>query len=93
MQHAHATAKFSVYYGMGRDRFDVRGRVAHESLFNVSNGSYRGPATQQGYSPFTTWTRGAAWIICGYAEQLEFLDTVRGTATPLFPKISIGDAP
>ena len=37
----------------GRDRYDVRGRTAHESLFNVANGTYRGPSTQQGYSPFT----------------------------------------
>ncbi|HOM19253.1 MAG TPA: glycosyl hydrolase, partial [Thermoguttaceae bacterium] len=28
-----------------------------------------------GYSPFTTWTRGLAWIILGYAEQLEWLAT------------------
>jgi hypothetical protein len=76
IQHARATAEFSVYYGRGRDRYDVRGRVAHESLFNVANGSYRGPSTQQGYSPFTTWTRGLAWAILGFAEQLEFLHTL-----------------
>jgi unsaturated chondroitin disaccharide hydrolase len=56
----------------------VRGRVAHESVFNRNDGQFRCPSSQQGYSPFTTWTRGAAWIICGYAEQLEFLDTVKG---------------
>jgi hypothetical protein len=73
LQHARATSEYNVYYGRGRDRFDVRGRVAHESLFNVVNGSYRGPSTQQGYSPFTTWTRGLAWAMLGFAEQLEFL--------------------
>ena len=76
MQHARATAQYNVYYGRGRDRFDVRGRVAHESLFNVANGTYRGPSTQQGYSPFTTWTRGLAWAMLGFAEQLEFLEIV-----------------
>jgi rhamnogalacturonyl hydrolase YesR len=76
VQHARATARYNVYYGQDRDRFDVRGRVAHESLFNVANGSYRGPSTQQGYSPFTTWTRGLAWAMLGFAEQIEFLDTV-----------------
>ena len=76
MQHARATATFNVYFGRGRDRFDVRGRVAHESLFNVANGTYRGPSTQQGYSPFTTWTRGLAWAMLGFAEQLEFIETV-----------------
>jgi hypothetical protein len=73
VQHACATARYNVYFGRGRDRFDVRGRVAHESLFNVANGTYRGPSTQQGYSPFTTWARGLAWAMLGFAEQLEFL--------------------
>ncbi len=75
VQHAHATAKYNVYFGRGRDRFDVRGRVAHESLFNAANGTYRGPSTQQGYSPFSTWTRGLAWAMLGFAEQIEFLET------------------
>jgi hypothetical protein len=73
VQHAAVTAEFSVYYGEGRDAYDVRGRVAHEALFNPADGTYRCPSTQQGYSPFTTWTRALAWIMCGYAEQLEFL--------------------
>ncbi len=34
---------------------------------------YRGPNSQQGYSPFSTWTRGLAWAMLGFAEQLEFL--------------------
>jgi unsaturated chondroitin disaccharide hydrolase len=73
IQHATATARYTVYYGEGRDAYDVRGRVAHESLFNPNDGSYRCPSSQQGFSPFTTWTRGLAWILLGYAEQLEFL--------------------
>src|SRR3989441_3228226 len=76
IHHARATAEFSIYYGRGRDRYDVRGRVAHESLFNVANGSYRGPSSQQGYSPFSTWTRGLAWALLGFAEQIEFLDSL-----------------
>jgi len=76
IQHARATASFSVYYGAGRDIYDVRGRVAHESLFNPVNGTYRGPNSQQGYSPFSTWTRGLAWALLGFAEQVEFLQTV-----------------
>jgi unsaturated chondroitin disaccharide hydrolase len=54
----------------------VRGRVAHESMFNVLSGTYRGPSSQQGYSPFSTWTRGLSWAMLGFAEQLEFLATV-----------------
>jgi unsaturated chondroitin disaccharide hydrolase len=76
VEHARATAQYSVYYGRGRDAFDVRGRCAHESLFNVANGTYRGPNSQQGYSPFSTWTRGLAWAMAGFTEQLEFVATV-----------------
>lgn len=75
ISHARTTADYNVYYGEGRDHYDIRGRVAHESIFNLNDGNYRCPSTQQGYSPFSTWTRGLAWIICGYAEELEFLVT------------------
>jgi unsaturated chondroitin disaccharide hydrolase len=76
LDHARATAKYSVYYGEGRDAYDVRGRTAHESIFNTNDGHFRCPNSQQGYSPFSTWTRGLAWAMCGFAEQLEFLDTL-----------------
>jgi rhamnogalacturonyl hydrolase YesR len=76
IDHARATAKYSVYYGEGRDAFDVRGRTAHESIFNTNDGNFRCPNSQQGYSPFSTWTRGLAWAMCGFAEQLEFFDTL-----------------
>jgi unsaturated chondroitin disaccharide hydrolase len=76
LQHAAATATYSVYYGRQRDMYDVRGRCAHESLFNSVNGTYRGPSSQQGYSPFSTWTRGLAWAMLGFAEQLEFLGSI-----------------
>ncbi len=76
IQHAETTARFNVYYGEGRDTYDARGRVAHESIFNVEDGNYRCPGTQQGYSPFSTWTRGLAWVVTGYAELLEFLDVL-----------------
>jgi hypothetical protein len=75
VQHARATAEYAIYYGQGRDTYDVRGRTAHESLFNVANGTYRGPNSQQGYSSFSTWTRGLAWAMTGFAEQLEFVTT------------------
>ena len=75
VQHARTTARYNVYYGEGRDAYDTRGRVAHESIFNTNDGRYRCPSSQQGYSPLTTWTRGLAWIMVGYAEQLEFLQT------------------
>lgn len=75
VEHARTTARWSVYAGENRDAYDVRGRVAHESIFNVNDGSYRCPGTQQGWSPFSTWTRGLAWIMCGFAEVLEWMTT------------------
>ncbi len=72
MEHAATTARYNVYYGERRDAYDMPGRVAHESIFNVNDGQYRCPNSQQGYSPFGTWTRGLAWAILGFTEQLEF---------------------
>ena len=77
-QHARATARYAVWYGEGRDTYDIRGRTAHESIFNTNDGNYRCPNSQQGYSPFSTWTRGLAWAMCGFAEQLELFDTLAG---------------
>jgi unsaturated chondroitin disaccharide hydrolase len=76
VQHARATAQYSIYYGEGRDSYDLRGRTAHEAVFNTNDGAFRCPNSQQGYSPFSTWTRGLAWAMCGFTEQLEFLRTV-----------------
>jgi hypothetical protein len=76
LKHAESTARYNVYFGDGRDSYDEYGRVVHESIFNLNDGQYRCPSTQQGYSPFTTWTRGQAWVLSGYPEQLEFLQEV-----------------
>lgn len=86
--HATATARWNVYYGDGRDRYDVpefRGRTAHESIFNVNDGRYRCPGTQQGYSPFSTWTRGLAWAMLGFSELLEWLAALPGADAALAP--------
>ena len=76
LQHLRATATYSIFYGEGRDYYDVSGRTAHECIFNIKDGRYRCPNSQQGYSPFTTWTRGLAWAICGFAEELEWFDSL-----------------
>lgn len=76
IQHALATAEYAIYYGEGRDHYDEWGRTAHESIFNTNDGNYRCPNAQQGFSGFTTWTRGLAWAIAGYPEQLEYLKTL-----------------
>ena len=76
LQHLASTANFSVFYGKGRDTWDIRGRTAHECIFNINDGNYRCPNSQQGYSGFTTWTRGLAWAMLGFAEELEFIETL-----------------
>lgn len=75
IQHALTSARYLVWYGEDRDMYDIRGRTAHEAIFNPNNGTFRCPSSQQGYSPFSTWTRGLAWAMLGFAEQLEFLAT------------------
>ena len=77
VQHIKATAKYAVFYGEGRDSYDMWGRTAHESVFNTVDGNFRCPNSQQGYTGFTTWTRGLSWAMCGFAEELEFLDTLK----------------
>lgn len=63
LQHIESTAQYSVFYEEGRDTYDEWGRTAHESVFNPNDGRFRCPNTQQGYSGFTTWTRGLSWAI------------------------------
>jgi unsaturated chondroitin disaccharide hydrolase len=75
LTHATTTARYNVYYGEGRDHYDLshlRGRTVHEAIFNPSSGVFRCPSSQQGYSPFTTWTRGLAWGMLGFSELMEF---------------------
>ncbi|HOL18956.1 MAG TPA: glycoside hydrolase family 88 protein [Candidatus Hydrogenedens sp.] len=76
IQHIQNTLKYNIYYGKSRDIYDVPGRVAHESIFNVKTGRFRCASTQQGYSPFSTWTRGLAWAMLGCAEQMEFFSNI-----------------
>ena len=79
LAHAKTSAEFNIYYGEGRDTYDVpelRGRTVHEAIFNPASGAFRCPSSQQGYSPFTTWTRGLAWAMLGFSEQLEFIQSL-----------------
>jgi hypothetical protein len=76
LQHMKATAVFNVYYGEGRDSYDLWGRTAHEAIFNTNDGNFRCPNAQQGYTGRSTWTRGLAWAMCGFTEELEFIDTL-----------------
>ena len=70
------TALHCIYYGRGKEVYDVRGRVAHEALFNVADGSYRAPSSQQGYSPFTTLRPG------GWRGRCAALPSNSSSSTP-----------
>lgn len=74
IQHLLSTVRYSIFFGEGRDQYDIAGRTAHEIIFNTNDGIYRCPNSQQGYTGFSTWTRGLAWAICGLGEILEVLD-------------------
>ncbi|MCA9410398.1 MAG: glycoside hydrolase family 88 protein [Candidatus Omnitrophica bacterium] len=70
--HARTTRKYIV-----RDD----GAAIHEGIFNPIRGEFRNLSTQQGYSPWTCWSRGLAWAIYGfhdtflYTGEKEFLET------------------
>ncbi len=74
--HGLATNQYIVFHGTSGHTYDVRGRTCHEAIFNRNDGSFRNRSSQQGYSPFSTWTRGLAWAMLGYAEELEFFTSI-----------------
>ena len=78
--HGLTTSQYLLYHGDTAGPYDVRGRTAHEVIFNRNDGAFRCRGTQQGYSPFSTWTRGLAWAMLGFAEELEFFATIPAAA-------------
>jgi unsaturated chondroitin disaccharide hydrolase len=85
INHGLTTAQYNIYYGEGRDHYDtprLSGRTVHEAVFNTNDGRFRCPSSQQGYSPFSTWTRGLAWAMLGFSEELEFLHAIAAQSEP-----------
>jgi unsaturated chondroitin disaccharide hydrolase len=78
--HGLATNQYILFHGDSGHAYDVRGRTAHEAIFNRNDGLFRCRSTQQGYSPFSTWTRGLAWAMLGSAEELEFFASIDDAA-------------
>ena len=78
--HGLTSNQYIVFHGDSGHTYDVRGRTAHEGVFNRNDGAFRCRSTQQGYSPFSTWTRGLSWAMLGYAEELEFIRGIDAAA-------------
>jgi unsaturated chondroitin disaccharide hydrolase len=74
--HGLTTNQYLIFHGDSPHAYDVRGRTAHEGIFNRNDGSFRCRSSQQGYSPFSTWTRGLSWAMLGYAEELELFSQI-----------------
>jgi len=87
VEHCRTSARYLVRRN-GPGLGEVDGSTAHEAIFNTEpgRGEFRSLSTQQGYSPFTCWSRGLAWAIYGFAEafrhtgEREFLDTAERCA-------------
>ncbi|MCX6865704.1 MAG: glycoside hydrolase family 88 protein [Verrucomicrobia bacterium] len=75
--HARTTEKFLVRKA-GPRLVDGDGKVIHEAIFNPELGEFRNLSSQQGYSPFTCWSRGLAWAMYGFTDTWNF------TQDPLF---------
>jgi len=56
--HGLTTSQYIVFHGDSGHTYDVAGRTAHEGVFNRTDGNFRCRSTQQGYSRFSSWTRG-----------------------------------
>jgi unsaturated chondroitin disaccharide hydrolase len=102
VQHAFRTAEWfirpdgsvfqSVHYNPGdaRQEFDLRGgsnQITHLDLENSdSPGDWIFKHTHQGYAADTTWSRGAAWALYGFAtayaetHDARFLETAEKVA-------------
>ncbi len=75
--HARTTEKYLIMKD-GPRLMDHDGAAIHEAIFNPDTGEFRNLSTQQGYSPFTCWSRGLAWAMYGFTDAYLY------TGEPLF---------
>jgi unsaturated chondroitin disaccharide hydrolase len=63
------------------------GSTAHEGIFDLQTGEFLRQSTQQGYRSDSSWARGLAWAVYGYANVYSlygdprYLETARHCAT------------
>jgi unsaturated chondroitin disaccharide hydrolase len=60
-------------------RFLVRGdaSTAHEGIFDLDTGAFLHQATHQGWRGDSSWARGQAWALYGFASAYEFTGDLR----------------
>ena len=56
------------------------GSVCQSASFDPTTGTMLRRYTHKGFSNESTWARAQAWAILGYAEQLEFVETLKADA-------------
>ena len=61
--HAHTVLKYFI---------DDDGAVRHQCRFNIKTGEFIETLGGQGYSPTSSWARGAAWAIYGFAMAYRY---------------------
>lgn len=57
------------------------GSTAHEGLFDLHSGQFRGQSTQQGWRSDGSWARGQAWALYGFGTAYEYTNDTRLLAT------------
>ena len=71
------TAQYNVYYGEGRDRLRRRAAAPRTRACSTSPAApIAARARSRAIPRSRTWTRGLAWAMLGFAEQIEFIDTL-----------------
>ncbi|CAE6475344.1 unnamed protein product [Rhizoctonia solani] len=90
LSHANKT----IIYGVRPD-----GSSPHVVLFNETTGDFIREDTIQGYAPNSTWTRGQAWGVYGFAKmfnittQPQYLETSRSMAKLFLSRLPSGGVP
>jgi unsaturated chondroitin disaccharide hydrolase len=75
------------------------GGTAHEGIFDLESGQFLRTSTHQGWNADSTWTRGLAWAVYGFAAahrlsgEREFLETAQRCAEYYLKRAPAGLVP
>jgi unsaturated chondroitin disaccharide hydrolase len=91
LEHCRTTAQYLV-------RAD--GGTVHEGIFDIETGQFVRQSTHQGWSAQSTWSRGLAWSLYGFAtafrlsgDEAEFLDAAKRCADCYLRRAPAGQVP